>query len=253
MRLTLLGSGTSVPDPHRGSCGLLVQVGNSAWLIDGGSGTLQRCSAAGIDPRTLAGGIYSHHHPDHCADLVPLLFSMRVGPPPRRRDYPIWAGQGFADFFERLTAAWGKWITPGRGQIVIHELPLDGGATRDLDNLVLHTQPANHGASALHLRLEADGAAIVFSGDTGPSEALARLAHNVDLLVCECAAPDSDPIPGHLTPSDVAAIADAARPRELWLTHLYPGVDASAAIATVARTGVAVRRAADLDAWGSGP
>lgn len=249
MRLTLLGSGTSVPDPRRGSCGLLVQVDTRAWLIDGGSGTLQRCSAVGVDPRTLAGGIYSHHHPDHCADLVPLLFSMRVGPPPRQADYPIWAGQGFADFFERLTGAWGKWITPGAGQVVIDELPLDGEATRDLGGLVLRTRPANHSASALHLRLEAGGRSVVFSGDTGPSGALAELAADADLLICECAAPDDAPIEGHLTPSDVAAIADAARPQELWLTHLYPGVDAPRAVATVARTGIAVRRAADLDTW----
>ena len=77
----MLGSGTSVPDPSRGPCGLLVQCEAGAWLIDGGSGTLQRCAKVGVDPRTLLGGIYSHHHPDHCADLVPLLFAMRVAHP----------------------------------------------------------------------------------------------------------------------------------------------------------------------------
>jgi ribonuclease BN (tRNA processing enzyme) len=80
VRFTVLGSGTSVPDADRGPAGFLLQVGGRAWWIDGGSGTLQRTVRAGVDPRTLDGGFYSHHHPDHCADLVPLLFAMRAGP-----------------------------------------------------------------------------------------------------------------------------------------------------------------------------
>lgn len=247
MRFVVLGSGTAVPDPDRGPAGFLVRVGERSWLVDGGSGTLQRCSRAGVDPRTLDGGFYSHHHPDHCGDLVPLLFSMRVGPPPRERDYPIVAAQGFAAFFERLSAAYGKWIVPGRGQVRIDERAIDGPDRVDLDGLVVHTRPANHSAAALHLRFEADGRSVVFSGDTGPSEALVALASDADLLVCECAASDGRPIGGHLTPDEVAAIVDAARPRAVWLTHLFD--DAENAVRTVARTGIPVRRADDGDVW----
>ncbi|MBX2798105.1 MAG: ribonuclease Z [Myxococcales bacterium] len=247
MRLTVLGSGTTVPDPDRGPCGLLLQVDGHAWLIDGGSGTVQRCARAGVDPRTLDGGVYSHHHPDHCADLVPLLFAMRVGPPQRSRPYPIWAGQGFAQYFERLRAAHGTWIDPGGG-VPITELSLDEEASAALaPGVTLRTRPANHSASALHLRFEAHGRAVVFSGDTGPSDGLVQLARGADLLVCECAGPDDAPLEGHLTPSQVAAIAAAARPEELWLTHFYPMVDPQRAVATVAETGVPVRRARDLD------
>ena len=129
----------------------------------------------------------------------------------------------------------------------IHELSVEQADQADLGGAQLRTRPANHSASALHLRVEANGAAVVFSGDTGPSEALAELAQDADLLICECAAPDQEPIPGHLTPSQVAAIVDAAQPREVWLTHFYPNVVPSEAVATVAKTGVSVRRAADLD------
>lgn len=249
MRLTVLGSGTTVPDPQRGPCGLLVEVGTRAFLVDGGSGTLQRCAKAGVDPRKLAGGFYSHHHPDHCADLVPLLFSMRVGPPARVDDYPIWAGQGFGAFFAKLQAAWGSWIDPGQGAVQLHEMSLEGPDEAVIDDLVLRTRPANHSASALHLRFEADGRSVVFSGDTGPSDELIELARDADLLVCECAGSDEAPIEGHLTPSTVAALVDAAKPFEVWLTHFYPGTNPRDAVATVARTGVPCRRAADLDTW----
>jgi ribonuclease BN (tRNA processing enzyme) len=248
VRFTVLGSGTSVPDPVRGPAGFLLQVGARAFWVDGGSGALQRTARAGVDPRTLDGGFYSHFHPDHCADLVPLLFSMRVGPPRRERDYPIWAGEGFGAFFSGLQQAYGRWIHPG-GLVVIHELPLDARATVDLGDLVVHTAPAVHAASALHLRFEADGDVVVFSGDTGPSDALAELAAGADLLVCECAGSDEEPVPEHLTPTDVREIVARARPREVWLTHFYPQVDPARALATVGATGVPVRPAADLDRW----
>ncbi len=245
MTLTVLGSGTSVPDVERGPCGLLVQTEAGAWLVDGGSGTLQRCARAGVDPRTLTGGVYSHHHPDHCADLVPLLFSMRVGPPPRERDYPIWAAQGFSTFLTGLQGAYGRWIEPGRGKVMLTELSIEGESVVDLGGVVLRTRPANHSACALHLRFEAGGDAVVFSGDTGPSPELVTLARGADLLVCECAGA----VEGHLSPDQVAEIVDQARPAEVWLTHLYPDVDPVRALAMVAETGVPVRRAADLDRW----
>jgi ribonuclease BN (tRNA processing enzyme) len=245
VRFWVLGSGTSVPDPDRGPAGFLLQHAGKSWLVDGGSGTLQRCARAGCDPRALDGGIYSHHHPDHCADLVPLLFSMRVGPPPRQHDYPIVAGEGFARFFEGLCSVYGKWITPGKGQVHIDELSLSGPQQRDLGGVTLLTRPANHTAGALHLRFEAEGRSVVFSGDTGPSAELALLARGADLLVCECAGE----VEGHLSPSEVAAIVSEARPKQVWLTHLYPDVDPEQAVATVAATGVAVRRASDLDLW----
>ncbi|MEZ4241891.1 MAG: ribonuclease Z [Myxococcota bacterium] len=245
LRFTVLGSGTAVPDPARGAAGFLVEVGDLAWLVDGGTGTLRRCAQAGRDPRTLDGGVYSHFHPDHCADLVPLLFAMRM-PPERARDYPIVAGAGFRRLFDGLCEAWGKWIRPAAG-VSVTELSLDGPDEVVLGPLTLTTRPANHSAGALHLRFEAGGRAVVFSGDTGPSEALAALAAGADLLVCECASSPAAPIPGHLDAHQVAAIVDQARPAAVWLTHLYPEVDPEHALRTVAATGVPVRRADDLD------
>ncbi|MEQ1501172.1 MAG: MBL fold metallo-hydrolase [Myxococcota bacterium] len=245
LRFVVLGSGTTVPTLDRGPAGFLVQLDGRSWLVDGGTGTLQRCLRAGVDPRTLDGGFYSHHHPDHCGDLVPLLFSMRVGPPPRDRDYPIVAGAGFGAFLDGLRGVYGKWIRPGRGEVALRELSLDGPDGLDLDGLQVDSRPANHAAAALHLRWSAGGRSVVFSGDTGPSEALAVLAAGADLLVCEC----GGDVEGHLGPAQVAAIVDAARPAAVWLTHLYPDVDPAEAVSTVARTGVPTRLAADGDAF----
>jgi ribonuclease BN (tRNA processing enzyme) len=244
-----------MPDVDRGPAGFLVQVGGRSWLVDGGTGTLQRCRRAGVDPLLLDGGFYSHHHVDHCADLVPLLFGMKVAAympddvPQRARPYPIVAGQGFRAYFDKLKVVHGSWMEPPSG-VEVHELPLDGEGVWTDGELTLRTRPANHEAAALHLRFDARGRSVVFSGDTGPSDALVELARGVDLLVCECASSDDAPVGRHLGPSQVREIVAAARPREVWLTHLYPGVDPELALATVEKAGVPVRRARDLDVFG---
>lgn len=248
LAFTVLGAGTAKAHPDRGPAGFVVSSAGRHFLVDGGSGTLQRLARAGIDPQQLAGGVYSHRHVDHTGDLIPLLFSFCV-PPRRQAPYPVWAGVGFTAFLESLRGIYGRWSEPPGG-VPVYELPLDGPGQADLGGgLSLTTRPANHSAGALHLRFDAAGRSVVFSGDTGPSAALAELAERVDLLVVECAGSDEAPIPGHLTPSTVADLLAAARPRQAWVTHLYPQVDRDRALATIRTAGVPAQLAADGDRW----
>jgi ribonuclease BN (tRNA processing enzyme) len=244
INLTILGSGTAHPDPTRGPAGLLLRVGGQEWLVDGGSGTLQRCARAGVSPLSLTGGIYSHRHPDHTGDLVPLLFAHRVAC--RSEPYAIHAGEGFVAFLEGLRGVYGRWIdTP----LTVTEHTLLAPSSVDMGGWTLHTAPAVHSAGALHLGFEAGSQRLVFSGDTAPSEALVALADRADLLVVECAGSDDHPVKGHMTPTAIAELVHRARPREVWLTHLYPFVDAEVAIKTVRATGVKTHRPGDGEVW----
>ena len=248
MRFVLLGTGTLVPDADRGPAGFLVECHDARILVDGGSGTLQRLKRHGVDARLLDAGVYSHRHLDHCGDLAPLLFAMRVGVDlPRQHPYPIWAGQGFKDFLHQLEGVYPGWLRTESFRALVHELPLDGPGTAMLPGGIrLDTLPARHSAGALHLRFTApDGFSVVFSGDTGPNENLARLAARVDVLVSECASKGPDPWHSHLSAEDVAAVAAEARPGRVVLTHFYPGVDVAQAIKTVSATGIQAERGMD--------
>lgn len=241
MRFILIGTGTTVPDAGHGPAGFLVESNGVRLLVDGGTGTLGRLAGRGVDARTLDGGVYSHRHVDHCGDLVPLLFTLKVGPDVvRTRDYPIWAGAGFSGFLEGLRGVYGRWIESDAWGVPITELPLDAPGRALLPGGVrLDTRPAVHSAGALHLSFTGpDGFRVVFSGDTGPSVALAELARGADVLVTECAVPGPDPWNSHLSPADVAAIVAAAQPRRVVLTHLYPSVDRAGALATVRAVGI---------------
>jgi ribonuclease BN (tRNA processing enzyme) len=90
-------------------------------------------------------------------------------------------------------------------------------------------------------RFDTPDGAVVFSGDTGPSDNLIRLARGADVLVhevCDAAwierliGPAPRPpaaeglfqhlVKAHTTIEDVGRVADAARVRTLVLTHLIP-------------------------------
>lgn len=248
MRFVLLGTGTLVPDAERGPAGFLVERNGTRILVDGGSGTLQRLARYGVDARKLDAGVYSHWHLDHCGDLAPLLFAMRVGiGGVRREQYPIWAGEGFREFLGKLEATFPGWIRSDNFGAVVQELSLQGPDAATLPGGIrLDTRPAVHSAGALHLRFTSpEGATVVFSGDTGPSPALAELATGVDLLVTECAAAEPDPWNSHLWPEAVAEVVARARPKRVLLTHFYPGLEESLALEVVGRCGVPVSRAWD--------
>ncbi|MBN1336214.1 MAG: ribonuclease Z [Deltaproteobacteria bacterium] len=252
MRVTILGSGTHVPDPDRGPAGFLVEEGGARVLVDGGSGTIGRLARAGVDARDLDALVYTHRHVDHCADLAPILFTLCVpSATVRTRELPVWAGEGFASFLAALQAAWGSWIVPSTFPLRVVELPLDGPGRADLPGgLVLDTLPALHSAGALHLKFTApDRRTVVFSGDTAPSAGLVDLARGCDLLVCECSLEDGQDVPGHLAPTDVAALATQARPGRLVLTHMYPREHPDGDVVRIASTGVPTLRARDGDAF----
>ncbi len=94
---------------------------------------------------------------------------------------------------------------------------------------------------ALAYRFDTPGGSVVFSGDTGPCDNLARLAAGADILVHEAIdldwmaeqvrnLPNRDAVMGHLAsshcpPEDAGTIATRAGVRTLVLSHLVPGDD----------------------------
>ena len=66
---------------------------------------------------------------------------------------------------------------------------------------------------------------IVYTGDTGYDPMLGEWARGADVLLCECSLPADMAIPEHLTPEQCGALAAAALPKHLVLTHFYPPVE----------------------------
>lgn len=225
--VTILGSGTCVPSLKRSSCSVLMQTGTSKLLIDSGPGTMRRLLEAGITIFDLTCIFYSHFHPDHTSELVPLIFATKY-PDGDRRQTPLTlvAGRGFADFFIGLKSVYGKWIELTPGLLKILELNNTARDSHRFKDFTVESIPVEHNAESIAYRITSvDGYSAVYTGDTDYSENIIDLAQNADLLICESALPDSLRVKGHLTPSLAGEIATRAGIGKLVLTHFYPECD----------------------------
>lgn len=223
MQLIVLGSGTALPVPDRSPPGYLVSTPDTLLLLDCGSGTLGRLARMGVHPKMLSGIFLSHAHPDHIADLLPLLFSLRMPGCELSHDLPLYTSPAFTPYLDGLRATFGDWMSP-KGAALIHH-PLSEGRFQ-VGSLFCRVAPVIHHPTSLGLRVEdPDGATLAYLGDCDLCPQMISLARSVDLALIECTLPDEHPIPGHMTPQKVAAFARDAAPHSLLLTHLSPPLD----------------------------
>ncbi|XVV13759.1 MBL fold metallo-hydrolase [Actinoplanes sp. CA-131856] len=219
MRLSVLGACGAWPQADEACSGFLVEHQGFRLLLDLGYATLPRLLKR-IAAEQVDAVFVSHGHPDHCADLNPLLRARVLGGRDSR-PLPVYAPAGALDAVLALDR-------PGMldGAYVVHEVvpgaPFEVGPFRAETRLLPHWVP-NAG-----IRLVADGRVLAYTGDTGPSEHVVDLARKADLLVAE--ATYSDHVPDHskgfLSSARTAARQAAeAGAGHLLLTHLWPGTD----------------------------
>lgn len=221
MELTILGSGCGVPSLEKGAPGHLIVIDNEPLLFDSGSGTLLRLLKAGIDYKQLNHVFYTHTHPDHISDLIPLIQALRITPNYNRRaKLNVYGPEGFSDFLKLLAGVFGSWLLEPNYPLEIHDLNQEKLKFR---NWTIKTSPVQHSRAAIAYRVESNnGRSICYSGDTDYCPEIIDLAKNVDILILECSFPDERKVMGHLTPSYAAEIAAKAECKHLILTHIYP-------------------------------
>jgi ribonuclease Z len=179
----------------------VIEVGDELVLVDAGAGVLHRLleagygvtGGAGRPAKTLRRIAITHLHSDHITGLADLLWCgwiMRWWDSP-----PAIAGPpGTAEFLRRLVHAFEyditvrltgerlkrEWLVPAVEEI-------DEGWTSEGDGWRLTGFRVDHAPvdEAFGFRLDADGGAVVISGDTRPSENLIRHAQGTNLLVHE--------------------------------------------------------------------
>jgi ribonuclease BN (tRNA processing enzyme) len=222
MEIVILGSGTGIPTKRRGSPGLILRNKGKDILIDSGSGTLQKLASAGIPFEKQEDIFYTHLHPDHCADLVPILFAKRNPDISNSHELNLWGGKGFKNYVDKLMSIYEKWIVPENYRLNVYEIgdPVELGPFKFVPIPVMHIE------SSIGFRIEVEGNKRIFiSGDTDYCEKLIEGALEVDLAILECSYPDERKIQGHLTPRLAAEVARMAKCKRVLLWHFYPICD----------------------------
>jgi ribonuclease Z len=232
MELTILGAGTAVPMTGRSPAGVLVRVGEARLLFDMGPGTLARLAQAGVSYRDLEYVFLTHLHSDHTLDLVTFLQVNESTPGwTRTRPLHLTGCRGTQRLYDQLMSAYAG-CAPRSYPLDLRELVAE---RVEFPAWSIETALTRHTGSSLAYRIEADGKAIVYTGDTVESDELKHLARAADVLVCECAFPRGWSTPDHMTADAVGRVAGAANARRVVLTHLYPPAQAVDIAAQVRR------------------
>ncbi len=220
MRVTVVGCSGSVPGPGGAASCYLVEVEGFRVLLDLGNGALgplQRyCGFGDLDAVLI-----SHLHPDHCMDLLPLYVARTYQPGTDHATLPVFAPDGAG---AHLARAYGRADAPGLAGC-FDFVPWTAGV-HAVGPLTVEVARMAHPVPTFGMRVEHGGRTLVYSGDTGPTDALVELARDADLALFESSfeegRDDAAPRDLHLTAREAGAHAERAGVRHLVLTHLPP-------------------------------
>jgi ribonuclease BN (tRNA processing enzyme) len=230
MNLVVLGSGTSVPHASRASSAHWLETENGSLLLDASAAAIHRMAQEKLDWVNLDAIWISHFHLDHVGGLAPLLFGTKHAPQTKSRRKPlnIFGGRGLKKLFSAFDEANNYNLMKQPFPVEIREVaPLS--EFEILKGLRARTLSTPHTGESLALRLDNEGgASLVYTSDTGYTDALATFAQRVDLLMMECSFWRDKPVETHLELKDAMELARLSEARKVLLAHLYPewdGVD----------------------------
>jgi ribonuclease Z len=235
MRLTVLGSGTCQLWEGRSSPGYLLETADQTMILDLGQGALRRLCQAGKAPADLNAALISHHHLDHMADLLPLLFGLNYDPVTSvRASITLMASAKFAEVLEGLRAVYGKWIDPPAP--ALHKVFLEPGEKINLGETLVATARAKHIETSIAFRISSGGASLAYLGDCAYCQSAVELAKGADLLIAHLGGGDQDMKPMHLYPAAAGELAAQAGVSALLLSHLYSHMDIKEAVLSASKT-----------------
>lgn len=238
MRLTILGCSGSVPGPGAAASGYLLEADGFVLGVELGNGTLANLQAL-RDPFDLDALLFSHLHPDHCADFSALAVLRRYHPDPpyarRPRKLPVY---GPVEAPRRLANAYAPHESERKDTDLgdVFDFHLINTGTYRIGPFEITAAPVKHPTASFGLRFTCGGRTLTYTGDTGPCSVLPELAARADVLLAEASWTDAPGRPPdlHLSGTQAGILARDAGVGRLLLTHIAPWTDGDAVVAEAA-------------------
>jgi ribonuclease BN (tRNA processing enzyme) len=238
MRITVLGKSPAWPDAGGACSGYLITDGETAVLLDCGSGVFARLREH-IDYVDVDAVVISHLHADHFIDVLPYAYALLLAP--RQQPVPVAGHPGTDDparprliappgagsAFRTLCGIWGD------EALVEEAFRLEEYATSD--TVEIGTLRASFSelphyvlTHAVEFRSSNGGGRFTYGADCRPCEELVETAKATDLLFVEATLPrpERTGIRGHLTPAEAGEHARRAGAHRVVLTHISDELDA---------------------------
>ena len=241
--VTLLGTGSPIPDPHRAGPSTLVQAGDENYLVDAGRGVLMRLAGAGCAPTMLTAVLLTHLHSDHITDLNDVITSSWAlnmdDPKPLRIVGPEGTKETVARILHFLDLDIGYRLAHHDDlneppQVEVTEITK---GSLDLSTSVsISTAPTDHRPvdPTIAFRFDYQESSVVVAGDTIPCTDLDQLCNGAKALVHTAIRKDiietlplqraKDILNYHSSVEEAAETAQRAGMETLILTHYVPGI-----------------------------
>jgi ribonuclease BN (tRNA processing enzyme) len=221
MKLTVVGCSPAWPNPGGVQSGYLLE-GSRRLLLDCGPGVLARLRNGFSEngwPQVDAIAI-THFHLDHWGDLVPWVWGTMWGLGRESQPPELWLPPGGR---EELAAFGTRFGTPDMFnrsfdlREYVEGEPFGAGGFELTPVRLPHYTVQTFG-----FRVTNSDRTLAYSGDSGPSDRLVKLAGDVDLFICEATLErgelDGEPR-GHLSADEAIAAFEASGAKRLLLTH----------------------------------
>lgn len=211
--LLMLGTAGGPPlRKNRSEPATLLIVDGRPYLIDCGIGTIRRLVEIGIPSETIGTIFFTHLHPDHDIGLVDVMANdyfrldftsdtrkINIYGPPQTSEL-VEAALHYISIPFEVFAAEKPGFQLGRpnhgltNPFVAHDVDGQGVVYRD-DKIQITAAENSHYAlmpeqfrahfKSYSYRIQTPHGVVVFTGDTGPSDAVLKLAMGADVLVAE--------------------------------------------------------------------
>jgi ribonuclease BN (tRNA processing enzyme) len=224
VRITVLGKSPAWQDAGGACSGYLIEDSGYTLMLDCGNGVFGELRRH-LDYTRVDAVLLTHLHADHFLDLIPyshaLLYSeesaparpLLFAPPDAREALGRLLGQiGSSDLLERAFSL----------------VEYDPEEPLALGPLTLRLREVPHYVRTFAVDVTgADGSRLTFSADCCPSEELAELARDTDLLLVEATlkSPERNGQRGHMTAAEAGEQARRAGARRVVLTHFSDQLD----------------------------
>lgn len=220
----LLGTADATPQADRGQSATFVQTPSYRFLVDVGSGALQKLVRTGHSPSEIDAIFLTHAHLDHLGDLLFYFFGIGAKTIPRSKPLTLYGSAQTLAYVRGMYDVFSHWTARDPSAVVW--IPVDAGQCFCVGDLVVRTSSVHHTESSLAYRWETPcGKSLAMTGDTGVHAPLIDFVQGADVLIVECGSDPASPVETHLTPQQLVDFLDASRPKRAYIVHCASTID----------------------------